>query len=116
MRDLALEASGALAIIVAVVHGAIAELHVFRRARIESRRTRTLLRMVWQCSTLDWICFGVLLIATPGLGSESARRWVIAAAVVAFAYGAVANLVVTRGLHIGGYLMGFAVALALMGL
>ena len=116
MRDLALQASGALAILVAVIHGAIAELRVFPKARIESRTARRLLRMVWQCSTVDWICIGVLLIATPGLGSETARRWIVAAAVAAYSYGAVGNLLVSRGRHIGGYLMGCAVALALIGL
>jgi hypothetical protein len=115
MRDLALQASGAFAILVAVIHGAMAELRVFPKARIESRWARTLLRMVWQCSTVDWICIGVLLIATPGLGSETARRWIIASAVVAYGYGAVGNVVVSRGRHIGGYLMGCAIALALMG-
>jgi len=116
MRDLALQASGALAILVAVIHGAIAELRVFPKARIESRTARRLLRMVWQCSTVDWICIGVLLIATPGLGSETARRWIVATAVAAYSYGAVGNLLVSRGRHIGGYLMGCAVALALIGL
>jgi len=116
MRDLALQASGALAIVVAIIHGAVAELRVFPKARIESRRARTLLRMVWQGGAVDWICIGVLLIATPGLGSETARRWIVTVAVVAYSYGAIGNVVVSRGRHIGGYLMGLAVALALIGL
>ena len=62
MRDLALQAAGALAILVAIAHGAIAELHVFARAQIEPRGTRRLLRMVWQASTVDWIGVGVLLM------------------------------------------------------
>ena len=80
MRDLTLQAAGALAILVAIVHGAIAELQVFRKARIEPGRVRTLLRMVWQASTIDWIVIGVLLIAAPTFGSDSARRWIIALA------------------------------------
>ena len=48
MRDLALQASGALAIFVAIIHGAIAELRVFPKVRIELRRAWTLLRTVWQ--------------------------------------------------------------------
>ena len=35
MRDLALQAAGVLAIVVALVHGAIAELQVFARAEIK---------------------------------------------------------------------------------
>jgi hypothetical protein len=55
MRDLALQASRALAILVAVIHSAIAEQREFPKARIETRRARTLLWVVWQCSTVDWI-------------------------------------------------------------
>jgi hypothetical protein len=116
MRDLTLQAAGGLAILVAILHGAIAELRVFARSHIEPRGTQRLLRMVWQASTIDWIGIGVLLIAAPALGSESARRWVIAVAVVVYGYGAVGNAVVTRGRHVGWCLMGIVIALALMGL
>ncbi len=115
MRDLALQAAGALAILVAIAHGAIGELRVFARARIEPQRTRHLLRGIWQASTLDWIGFGVLLIAAPAFDSPVARRWVIAVAVVVYGYAAVGNAVATRGRHVGWCLMGIVVALALMG-
>jgi hypothetical protein len=116
MRDLALQAAGALAILVAIGHGIIAELRVFPNARIEPRRTRVLLRGVWQASTVDWIGMGVLLIAAPALGSQAARQWVIAVAVVVYGYAGVGNAVVTRGRHWGWCLMIAVVALALMGL
>lgn len=116
MRDLALQAAGVLAILTAIVHGAIAELRVFANARIEPRGTRRLLRMVWQASTVDWIGLGVLLIATPTLGSEGARRWIIALAVVVYGYGALGNVIATRGRHVGWCLMAGVVALALVGL
>jgi hypothetical protein len=44
MRDLALQVAGVLAILVAIGHGATAELLVFPKARIEPQRTRHLLR------------------------------------------------------------------------
>ena len=116
MKDLALQAAGALAILVAIVHGSIAELQVFRKARIEPGRVRTLLRMVWQASTIDWIAIGVLLIAAPTFGSESARRWIVAAAVLAYGYGAVGNAVTSRGRHFGWMLMSLVLVLALVGL
>jgi hypothetical protein len=116
MRDLALQAAGALAIVTAVMHGAIAELGIFNNARIEPRGTRRLLRLIWQASTIDWIGIGILLIATPALGSEVARRWIIAVAVLVYGYGAIGNAVATRGRHLGWLLMGLVVALALMGL
>jgi hypothetical protein len=116
MRDLALQIAGALAIVVAIVHGAIAELRVFPEVHIESRRNQRLLRIVWQASTIDWICIGMLLIAAPALGSETARRWIIAAAVVAYGYAAIGNAVASRGRHIGWCLMGLVVWLSLIGL
>jgi hypothetical protein len=116
MRDLALQAAGVLGILVAIGHGAVAELRVFPKARIEPQRTRNLLRGVWQASTLDWMGIGVLLIAAPAFGSQVARQWVIAVAIVIYGSAAVGNAVVTRGRHPGSWLMGVAVALALMGL
>jgi hypothetical protein len=116
MRDLALQAAGVLAILVAVTHGAIAELHVFTKARIEPRGTRRLLRLIWQASTVDWIGIGVLLIAAPGLGSQIARQWVVAVAVVVYGYAAVGNAVATKARHVGWILMSGVVALALTGL
>jgi hypothetical protein len=116
MRDLALQAAGALAIVVAIAHGAIAELRVFPNARIEPQRTRNLLRGVWQASTVDWIGIGVLLIAAPWLGSQVARQWIIAVAVVVYGYAAVGNALVTRRPHPGWIGMSCAIALALAGL
>ncbi|GAA3058667.1 hypothetical protein GCM10010520_03900 [Rhizobium viscosum] len=116
MRDLTLQIAGTLAILVAIGHGAIAELQVFPKAHIESKRTRRLLRMVWQASTIDWICIGALLIAAPALGSENARRCIIMVAIVAYSYAAIGNAVASRGRHIGWCLMGAVVGLSLMGL
>ena len=116
MHDLALEAAGVLAILTAIAHGAIAELRVFATARIEPRGTRRLLRLVWQASTVDWIGMAVLLMAAPYLGSQAARQWVIAVAVVVFGWAAIGNAVASRGRHVGWMLMGCVIALALAGL
>ena len=115
MRNLALQAAGVVAILVAIAHGIVAELGVFAHARIEPRRMRKLLRMVWQASTIDWIAMGALLMATPMFGSETARQWVVAVAVVIYGYAAVGNAMVTRGRHAGWCLMLLVVALALAG-
>jgi hypothetical protein len=113
MRDLALQAAGVLAILVAFAHGIIVERKVF--ARIEPQRTRGLLRMLCQASTVDWIGIGLLLIAVPALGSD-ARLWITAVAVIVYGYAAIGNAVATRGRHIGWLLMTCVVGLALMGL
>lgn len=116
MRDLALQAAGVLAIVVAVAHGVIAERRVFPGARIEPGWTRRLLRMVWQASTVDWIVVGILLVAAPGFGSPVARQWVVGAAVAIYGFAAVGNALATRGRHFGWVLMAAVVALALAGL
>lgn len=116
MRDLALQAAGVLAILVAIVHGAIAEIRVFARTQIEPQRARRLLRLIWQASTVDWIGIGVLLIAAPHFGSSVARHWIIAVAVAVYAYAAVGNALANRRPHPGWILMSCVIALALMGL
>jgi hypothetical protein len=93
VRDLAREATGVLAILVAIAHDIIIELQVFAKARIEPQRMRNVLRGVSQASTVDWIGMGGLLIAALAFGSQLAR-----------------------GRHPGSWLMCVAVALALMGL
>ena len=115
MRDLALQAAGVLAILVAIAHGVIVEQKVFARLRIEPLRTRGLLRMLCQASTVDWIGIGVLLIAAPALGSDAARLWIVTVAVVVYGYAGIGNAVATRRRHIGWLLMTCAVGLALMG-
>jgi hypothetical protein len=115
MRDLALQAAGVLAIVVAVIHGAIAEMFIFAKARIEPEHTRTLLRLIWQASTIDWIAIGVLLIAAPMFALE-VRRWIVAVAVVVYTYAALGNAIASGGRHIGWMLMACVVALALAGL
>ncbi|WP_295809835.1 hypothetical protein [uncultured Nitratireductor sp.] len=116
MRDLGLQASGALAIFIAVMHGAIAELRIFAKVRIEPRGSSVLLRMVWQASTVSWIAIGVLLIATPSFGSQSARQWIIAIAIFVYGYAALGNAIATRGRHIGWMLMSTVVMLAMAGI
>ncbi|WP_089177501.1 hypothetical protein [Bosea sp. AS-1] len=115
MRDIALQSAGLLAILVSILHGAIAELQVFPRARIASPRIRRLLRMVWQASTVDWIGIGALLISAPALGSESARHGIIAVAIVAYGYAAIGNAIASRGRHPGWCLMGAVVGLSVAG-
>ena len=115
MPDIALQLAGALAIAVSIVHGAIGELRVFAMAQNELPRTRNLLRMVWQASTIDWIGIGVLLMAAPAFGSPSARHWIVVVAVLVYGYAAIGNAVVTRGRHIGWVLMTIVVGLAIIG-
>src|ERR1700751_5649069 len=105
MRDLLLYASGTLGLAAAFVHGLLGETRVFAHARIEPERLRLLIRAVWHCSAVAWAGVAVLLIAAPWMGSQTARCWIVGAAVVVYGFGAVANAWVLRGCNGGAFLV-----------
>jgi len=115
MRDILLQLSGALAIVVALIHGVLTETKVFPRVTIEPARLRTLFRLVWQIPTVAWIACGVLLIAAPSFASDTARHWMVVAFAVLFAFSAFGNAWGTRGKHFGWTLLAAVTVLALAG-
>jgi hypothetical protein len=115
MRDVLLQCSGAVAILVAVIHGVLGETKVFARATIEPPRLRLLIRLVWQAGTVAWIGGGVLLIAAPWMASEPARHWIVATLVAVFGFAAAANAWALRGRHFGWVALSAVVAMAVAG-
>lgn len=115
MRDLALYCAGSLAILASSLHGYLGEARVFRRATIEPRSTRLLLRLVWQCGTIAWISIGALLLAAPGLSDPTARTLIVVLAIVTFGAAALGNAWATRGRHFGWMAMAAVVATAVAG-
>ena len=115
MRDLMLQGAGLLAIVVALIHGYLGEAKVFPRVTIEPARLRTLIRLVWQASTVAWIGCGVLLIATPWMDSWPARRWIVVTMACVFGFSALANAWATRGRHFGWMMLSVVVAMAVAG-
>ena len=115
MRDLLLQCAGVLTIVVALIHGYLGEAKVFARARIEPERLRTLIRVVWQASTVAWIGCGVLLIAAPWMDSEPARHWIVITMASVFGFSACANAFATRGRHFGWMMLTAVVAMAVVG-
>jgi len=115
MRDIVLQCAGVAAILVAVIHGVLGETKVFARATIEPETLRTLIRLVWQAGTVAWIGGGVLLLATPSLGSESARHWIVATTVVVYAFGVAANCWWSGGRGFGWQALSVVVLLAVAG-
>src|SRR2546423_10996758 len=101
MRDVLLQCAGLAAIAVALIHGVLGETRVFARATIEPERLRTLIRLVWQAGTVAWIGGGLLLIAAPSLGSESARHWITATIIAVYGFAAAANAWWSRGRGVG---------------
>lgn len=115
MHDLMLQVAGAIAIVTAVAHGVLGETLVFANATIEPRRLRTLIRLVWQCSTVAWIGGGVLLIAAPLVATDPARRWIVVIVAAMYAFGALANAYATRGRHPGWMALTVVIGLAAAG-
>lgn len=115
MRDLLVQCAGVLTIVVALIHGYLGEAKVFARATIEPARLRTLIRLVWQASTVAWIGGGVLLIAVPWMASEPARHWIVATMACVFGLSACANAWATRGRHFGWMALSAVVAMAVAG-
>jgi hypothetical protein len=115
MHDLLLQVSGLAAIAAAIIHGVLGETKVFPRVTIEPARLRTLIRIVWQASTIAWIGGGVLLIAAPLMASPTARHWIVVTLACVFGFGALGNAWATRGRHYGWMMFGGVVALAVAG-
>jgi len=115
MRDILLQCSGLAAIAAALIHGVLGETKVFPRNTIEPERLRTLIRLVWQASTVAWIGGGVLLAAAPWMASDPARHWIVATLACVFAFAALANAWATRGRHFGWMALSAVVALAVAG-
>lgn len=115
MRDLMLQASGVLGILVAVVHAVLGETKVFAQARIEPDWVRRLLRWLFHAGAVAWIGAGVLLLAAPSMGSEAARMWIVAMAAATYGSAALGNAWVTRGRHPGWMLLTAAIGLAIAG-
>ncbi|MDB5564663.1 MAG: hypothetical protein JWP84_1229 [Tardiphaga sp.] len=115
MRDLLLQCAGVAAIAVAIIHGVLGETKVFAHATIEPARLRTMLRLVWQCSTVAWVGGGILLIVASLTASESARHWIVVTMAGVFAFGALGNAWAMRGRHFGWVAMSAVVGLAVAG-
>jgi hypothetical protein len=115
MRDILLQCSGLVAIAAALIHGVLGETKVFPRMTIEPQRLRTLIRLVWQASTVAWIGAGVLLAAAPWMASDLARHWIVVTLAFVFAFAAFANAWATRGRHFGWMALSAVVAMAVAG-
>jgi hypothetical protein len=115
MRDVMLQCAGVAGILVALLHGMLGETKVFARATIEPPSLRTLIRLVWQAGTVAWIGGGILLIAAPSMGSESARHWIVMTIVAVYGFAAIANAWWSRGRAIGWKALSAVIALAVVG-
>jgi hypothetical protein len=116
MRDIALQLAGALAILAALLHGVLGETRVFPRAQIDPSWVRRLVRAVWHCGVVAWIAVGALLIATPIVAADGARRCIVVTAAAVFGSAAIGNALATRGRHFGWMVLAAVTVLALVGM
>src|SRR5437763_7233211 len=101
MRDFISQCAGVAGVAVALIHGALGETRVFAKATIQPESLRTLIRLIWQAGTVAWIGCGVLLIAAPSMGSESARHWIVATVVAVYGFAVIGNAWWSRGRNFG---------------
>ena len=113
MKDLLLETAGGLGVLLACVHGAIAQFGIFPRAKIEPPSLKRLLWAVWQAGTVAWIGAALLLALAPGFGN--ARHAIAVFAICVFSAGVLGNFWATRGRHFGWLAFSVVVALAAAG-
>ncbi|BAT60680.1 hypothetical protein GJW-30_1_03229 [Variibacter gotjawalensis] len=113
MQSVMIQCAGGLAMLVAVIHGIVSETRVFASATVEPARWRRLVHLVWHASTVDWLAYGALLVATPMLLPASARPALVIVGVIIYGYAAAANAIATNGKHFGWMLLAVVVALLL---
>lgn len=123
LHDLFLVVAGTLGIVVAVIHGVIVQrkmaipLQTLADRDVSfSRPIRLLIAPLLQFGTFSWLVCGVAVI---GCTLWALPQTVLVIGLLAashFAFGAVCNLLATRGRHPGGWLMLIAVVLILLSL
>lgn len=110
-----LVASGLLAIAVALLHGYLGQTRLIAPATFTSRKVRQMMIAMWQLTSAVWIGCGLVIASAPWLVEGRTRSWAVVAACLPLLYGAIGNLWIMRGRHIGGQLMSAAILLALLG-
>jgi len=77
---------------------------------------RRLVRAVWHCGVVAWIAVGALLITTPTVAADGARRCIVVTAAAVFGSAAIGNALATRGRHFGWMVLAAVTVLALVGM
>lgn len=115
MRDLLLQLSGGLALVVAVTHAVLGETKVMATAKIEPPRMHALVRAVWHAGAIAWAGLAGLLFLAPSFSSNEARHAIIVVAASVFLAGAAANAWALSGRHPGWVALLAVTILALAG-
>ncbi len=115
MKDALIMVAGGLAILTAVFHQVLGEIRLFPTIDLASVPRKPLLRLIWLNGSVAWIGLGILLIMVPTFGSQPARTWIVAIAVLVLGPAAICAFFWKRD-HPGWVLLSAVVGLALAGL
>jgi hypothetical protein len=115
MKDMLIEIAGGLAILVAIFHQASGEIRLFPTIDPAEVTSKSMLRAVWLNGSMSWIGIGVLLILSPGFGSQTARSSIAIYAFLVLGSAAIGALILKRR-HPGWVLLALTAGLALAGI
>lgn len=114
--DLYLRLAGISAILIALIHGVLGEIAVFKTTQIKPAHFKLLLRLLWQATTWDWILMGIALILTPLFHEPQSRHLIVMIAMGVYGYAGLANCLAMKFKHPGGYALFLVVILCALGL
>lgn len=115
MKDLFIEIAGGLTILSAIFHQASGELRLFPTIDPATVQSKSMLRAVWLNGSMAWIGIGILLIVSPGFGSQSARTSIAISAFLVLGSAAIGAWLLKRR-HSGWVLLAAAASLELAGM
>lgn len=107
--------SGALCVVVAVIHGYLGQAKLIPSANFATESGRLLVIAIWQLSTLVWIGSGITFAIAPWAFSDETRGLIVLIAALPIAYGVVANAWFTKGRHFGWMLLALVLVFAALG-
>jgi hypothetical protein len=116
-QDLALAVAGVIGSAVALVHGVLTQRLIVRPLEVVAapklpRSIRQLAAMLLHFSTFNWFIGGLALIVAALTAGHEVKLAVGLLVGSSYLYGAIGNLIATRGRHPGWML--YAIALALI--
>ena len=99
----------------AIFHQASGELRLFPTIDPATVQSKSMLRAVWLNGSMAWIGIGILLIVSPGFGSQSARTSIAISAFLVLGSAAIGAWLLKRR-HSGWVLLAAAASLELAGM
>ncbi|MFK7955032.1 MAG: hypothetical protein AB8B96_02960 [Lysobacterales bacterium] len=115
MKLLLLSLSGAMGMMIALVHGYLGETQVIGPTTTRTDAHRRVLQAIMFLSAVYWFVAGFVLLLSPRYLTGTTQTVVICAMAAILASGSVANFWATRGKHFGWVLLAIACGIALAG-